>query len=163
MWKWVTYVKESLTLLQQTKLSLDWKVRWEARGLEKKRDDDRSVNYLCSGSGNLLTDVAQRPFWNQRVREICQRRKQPTFWRNSGPRLIGDICTIWSPDPSISLGSQYFILPHFSERGKYDSTYRFLHKCVTRWWKMRCALLLCDPINLQLRSLYSARVLLQCH
>lgn len=36
-------------------------------------------------------------------------------------RLIADICKKWSPGPSISVRSQYFIFPHFSERGKYDS------------------------------------------
>lgn len=52
------------------------------------------------------------------------------------------------PPPSPSRSSH--ILPHFSERGKYDSTYRLLHKCVAWWWKMRCALLSCDLITLRL-------------
>lgn len=37
-------------------------------------------------------------------------------------RLIADICKKWSPGPSISVRSQYFIFLHFSERGKYDSS-----------------------------------------
>lgn len=36
-------------------------------------------------------------------------------------RLTSDICKKWSSGPSILVRSQYFIFPHFSERGKYDS------------------------------------------
>lgn len=98
-----------------------WEVRWEAR--EKAR-------WFPNDSGNLSTEITQRPFWDQRGHNICQRQKQLQLCRNTRPRLIADICEVWGPAPSISVGSQHFIFPHFSERGKYDSTYRLLHKCV---------------------------------
>lgn len=72
--------------------------------------------------GNVSIEMTQRPFWNLRGHKVCPR--QHKFG------LIADICEVWSPAPSILVGSQYFIFPHFSERGKYDSTHRLLNKCV---------------------------------
>lgn len=69
----------------------------------------------------LLAKMTQKLFWSSKSYKINPRWKQLKLWRNTSPWLIADICKKWSLAPSISVRSQYFIFPHFSERGKYDS------------------------------------------
>lgn len=65
----------------------------------------------------------------KRPQDLSEMKTTQVSKKPKAPDLL-DMCKVRSPAPSVLLRSQYFILAHFSERGKYDSAYRLQHKCV---------------------------------